>query len=256
MAQTVGRNVRLTPFRRLVTDLMYFSTKVPSVTIERRMNLARLAMARQACAPRPGWCIVFTKAFAIVAARHPELRQSYMTFPWPRLYEHPHNIATLNIDRHDGDERIVMYAHLRRPESQPLARLNALVRRYQETPLDQLAEFKRARKLSLLPGPLRRLIFWGGLNVFGRRRSHNFGTFGITSTCAQGTGILRIIPLLTSTLHYGLLDSAGWLDMRLSFDHRVLDGAQASQSLVEMEHVLHHEILDELRSLRDQSAAA
>ena len=32
-------------FRRLVVDLMHFSAKVPSATIERRMNLARLIEA-------------------------------------------------------------------------------------------------------------------------------------------------------------------------------------------------------------------
>ena len=38
--------------------------------------------------PRPSWCAIFTKAYAVVAARYPELRRAYLKFPFPRLYEH------------------------------------------------------------------------------------------------------------------------------------------------------------------------
>jgi hypothetical protein len=254
--KAAGRNLRLTPFRRLVTDLMHFSAKVPSVTIDRRMDLGRLVLARQACLPRPSWCAVFTKAYALVAQRTPELRRSYLTLPWPHIYEHPRNIVTLNVDRQHGDERVVIYVHVRNPENRSLAELDALVRRHKEEPLENIASFTRAMRLARLPFPIRRLVFWLGLNLFGRRRSHNFGTFGLTSTGAYGTGILKLTPLLTSTIHYGLFDSRGSIDMRLSFDHRVLDGAAAAQALVDLEGVLLNEILDELRSMNPGRLAA
>jgi hypothetical protein len=251
-----GRSFRISPRRRLVTDLMHFSSKVPRVTVERRMELGRLLLARQACKRRPSWCAVFTKAFATVAARRPELRQSYMSLPWPRIYEHPRNMATLNVDRQFGNERIVIYAHVRSPENRSLTELDALVRYHKEEPLENIKSFSRSMKLARLPFPLRRLVWWLGLNLFGRRRSHNFGTFGLTSTAVYGAGILTLVPVLTSTIHYGLFDSRGSLDMRLSFDHRVLDGATAAQSLVDMEHVLLHQILDEVRSLNTVNTAA
>ena len=37
--------------------------------------------------------------------------------------------------------------------------------------------------------------------------------------------------------------------MRLSFDHRVLDGAAGAKTLTMMDDILHHEILDELRGM-------
>lgn len=52
MSRPTGRYIPVSYFRRLVTDLMYFSAKVPSVTIERRMDLAPLVAARQACTPQ------------------------------------------------------------------------------------------------------------------------------------------------------------------------------------------------------------
>jgi pyruvate/2-oxoglutarate dehydrogenase complex dihydrolipoamide acyltransferase (E2) component len=99
------------------------------------------------------------------------------------------------------------------------------------------------------------LVWWVSLNFFGRLRSHNYGTFGVTSTSGIGAGVQRIIPILTSSIHYGMFDEAGCLDMRLSFDHRVLDGATAAQALVDLEAVLLHEILDEVRGLRLRLAA-
>src|SRR6476620_9778117 len=98
MSQATGRYLPVSYFRRLVTDLMHFSAAVPSVTIERRMDLARLVAARHACTPPLSWSAIFTKAFALVAARTPLLRTSYMKCPWPRFYEHAVNIVTLNID--------------------------------------------------------------------------------------------------------------------------------------------------------------
>src|SRR5262245_5806441 len=251
-----GHTVKLSRFRRLVTDLMHFSAKVPSIIIERRMDLAAAVAARRRWNPRPSWCAMFTKAFAVVAAHYPELRRSYMTFPWPRLYEHPVNVATINLERETPEEKIVIYAHLTSPETHSLADVDAFVRDFQDRPLEQILEYKRARRMSMIPWPFRRLVWWGGLNISGGLRAHNFGTFGISSTAAQGAGLVKLIPLLTATIHYGMFDEAGRIDMRLSFDHRVLDGAVAARALTEMEEVMNGEILRELRGLDHVAAAA
>ena len=42
-----------------------------------------------------------------------------------------------------------------------------------------------------------------------------------------------------------MFDTAGGVEMRLSFDHRVLDGATAAVALADMEGVLHEEITQE-----------
>jgi pyruvate/2-oxoglutarate dehydrogenase complex dihydrolipoamide acyltransferase (E2) component len=66
-----------------------------------------------------------------------------------------------------------------------------------------------------------------------------------TSLGSQGAGILKIVPLLTTTIHYGMFDPSGAVDMRVSFDHRVLDGTTAAQSLADLEGVLLSAILHE-----------
>ena len=88
MAEPRDRHVPLSLCRRLACDAMHFSQKVPLVVVERRMRLARLVSARQGVEPRPSWFAVFMKAYGLVASRRPELRRSYLTLPWHRLYEH------------------------------------------------------------------------------------------------------------------------------------------------------------------------
>jgi hypothetical protein len=230
----------------MVTDLMHFSAHVPSVTAERRMDLRPLIAARQACAARTGWCVLFTKAYGILGREYPVLRRSYLKFPRARLYEHPHNVATLNIERRLPDEDIVLYCLIRGPENRPLAEMDALVRRHQEAPVETLRSYRRAVGVSRIPWPLRHVFWWASLNVLGRRRCHNFGTFGISSIGAQGAGLLHLIPILTSTLHYGLFEPDGRLDVRISWDHRVMDGAVVGRVLTDLEAVLNHDICREL----------
>ena len=255
MARNVGRSYPVSPFRRLVVDMMWASTKVPAVTIERRMNLGALASARQRCPTRPGWAVIIAKAFALVARRYPQLRQAYMTFPWPRFYEHPSSTVALNIEREIDGEPVVLQCLIRRPDQRTLAEMDRIVRHDQETPLQELRWYQRARVMSRLPLPIRRFVWWGSLNVFGRQRTHNFGTFGLTSVASQGAGVLHIIPLLTSTLHYGLFDAEGNLDLRLTWDHRVMDGAIVARILVELERTLLGEILNELHGMCGAMAA-
>jgi hypothetical protein len=251
MFRFTGRSHAISPFRRLVNDLMHFSRKVPSVTIERRLNLSAVVSARLACAARPCWSAIFIKGFALVTRRYPEFRLSYMSFPWPRLYEHPHHIATLNIEREVDGEKMVVCAQVPSPDQCSLLEIHRLVRSYRERPVEEIPSHVRARRLSRVPWPLRRWLWWAGLNVLGGHRCEYFGTFGTTTVAAHGAGVFQIIPLLTSTLYYGLLDEAGCLDMRLAFDHRVLDGVTAARALLDLEEILHEEILRELRDLVD-----
>ena len=86
---------------------------------------------------------------------YPALRRSYLKFPWPRLYEHPHNIATLNIERRLPDEDIVLYCLIRGPENRSLAELDALVRHHQEAPIETLRSYRRAVAVSRIPWNVR-----------------------------------------------------------------------------------------------------
>lgn len=254
MAKARGRSLPLSPFRRLVTDLMHFSQAVPAVAIDRRMDLRPLIAARAAATPRPTWTVLFAKAYGQLARDYPQLRQSYLKFPWPRLYEHPHSIVALNVERRLPAEDVVVYCLIRSPENRTLEEMDAIVRHYKEAPIESLRSYNRAVAVSHIPWPFRRWFFWAALNVFGRRRCHNYGTFSISSVASQGAGILNILPVLTTSVHYGLFDDQGRLDVRLTFDHRVMDGGTIARALADFESVLNRDMVRELSGTRRAAA--
>ncbi len=255
MPQPVGRKLPLSPPRRFIIDLVHFAKAMPLVSVERRVRLGPLVAARRAAVPRPGWCALFTKAYAIVAARRPELRRAYLPFPRPHLYEHPVNVASVGVEREAGGEEAVFIAHVRAPEAQPLARIDAHLRRCKEEPLKESGLSRRIQKLSRLPGPVRRLLWWVGLNTSGRRRAHHLGTFGVTSVAGLGAASVTLLSPLTTTLNYGVIGEDGEVNLRVTFDHRVFDGGPIARALEELEHVLRGEILAEVLALRAGHAA-
>jgi hypothetical protein len=249
MTQPSGPNIPLSLPRRLIGDLLHFSRQVPLIPIERRMNVANLVAARQAVLPRPSWCSIFTKGLALAAIRHREFRRSFMQFPWPHLYEHPCNVASVTVERTFGGENSLFFAQLREPEQASLADLSAAIRRYKEDDITSKGCFRRCLRISRLPRFLRRSAWWIGLNVSGKVRARFFGTFGVSVTAGLGASVLSIFSPLTVTLYYGVLDPFGSLDVRLSFDHRVLDAATAARALASLEEILHVQILPELHDL-------
>src|SRR5437016_11496079 len=120
MAKASGRTIPLSLPRRFICDLLHFAGRVPTVPVQRRMHLAPVLAARQAARPRPGWCAIFTKAYAFVAAARPELRRAYLSFPWPRLYEYPDNVASVAVERLYEDEPAVFFGRIRSPAKQGL----------------------------------------------------------------------------------------------------------------------------------------
>jgi hypothetical protein len=255
MPSATGFNRSLSLPRRFAADFLHFAGRVPSACVERRMHLADVVAVRAAAEPRPSWCSIFTKAYAEVAAASPPLRQLYLPLPWPRLYQHPENIACVAVERRFGDDDAVFLAPLPRPEDQSLTDLDAVLRRYREQPLECIDPFRRALLLSRLPWPMRRWLWRLNLDLSGRRRAHFLGTFAVNVLAGLGAAPLAAPTLLTTTLSYGVLDADGSLVVRLSHDGRVLDGGTAARALAHLERLLHHEIVAELRYLQGLAAA-
>jgi hypothetical protein len=249
MGHLIGRTLPLSPPRRFICDLLRHARRVPTVPVERRMNIAAAAAARAAALRRPSWCTVFTKAYALVAAARPELRRSYIPFPWPRLYEHPHSVASIAIERAWGDDNGVLFAHLRAPEKQELLRLDRALRRYREVPPERIGLFRRIAKITSLPWPLRPLAWWLLLDTSGYRRARHLGTFAVSVYSGLGCESLRPLSPLTTTLNYGVINRRGDVTVRLIYDHRVLDGATVGRALGELEAVLNGPITAELHEL-------
>jgi hypothetical protein len=255
MHETTGRNLPLSPPRRFICDLLHFARQVPSVPVERRMNLAALVAARRAAQPRPSWAVIFTKAYGFVASARPELRRAYLPFPWPHFYEHPCNVASIAVERRYADEDAVFFGHIRRPEERGLSELDRELRRFKEADLQKIGSFRNALRMCRLPRPLRRFAWWVGLNWWGRKRAHYFGTFGLSVYAGLGAASLHPLSPVTTVVNYGPIDEAGVVDVRIVYDHRVLDGANVARALEHLERVLNNEIVAELRYLQGLDAA-
>ncbi|MDW9827600.1 hypothetical protein GOB24_08295 [Sinorhizobium meliloti] len=253
-----GRALKLSASRRLVGDLMRFSMKVPRVSVQRRMNLGPLLEARTSLESRPSWTALFLKGYGLLAQETPELRRAYVKFPRPQLYEYPGSIASIAHEREYEGERIVLLTTIKNPERRPIAELGSLMQTARTSPVLEVKEFRRALKIARLPGPIRWLLMWFGLNI-GRQRARRFGTFQLSVYSGLGAESLNPLTPLTSLLNYGPIDNDGSVTVRIHYDHRVMDGANVARALERFERILNGEVTAELEGLasgRDVSAAA
>jgi hypothetical protein len=255
MSQPAGVSIPLSLPRRLMCDYLHFARQIPTVPVQRRMNLGAVVAARAATGLRPSWCAIFSKAYAFVTAACPLFRRAYLSFPRPHFYEHPVNVTSIAIERKFGDEDAVFFAHIRRPEELSLADIDLRLRRFKDQPIETIGDYRRILLLNRFPRPLRRLLWWIGLNAWGRKRAAFMGTSGVTVYAGLGAASLHPLSLLTTTLNYGVIEPDGSVDVRITYDHRVLDGATVARALAELERVLSHEILAELRYLPVADAA-
>jgi hypothetical protein len=250
-----GHRIPLSRARRLVIDFLHFASGIPTVPVQRRINLKPVIEARAALADRPAWTAIMVKAFAMVSAEVPELRRAYCKFPWPHLYEVPTPVASIVVERDYEGEKALLIGRIKDPATLPLPELTKRVRALNESPVDDVKDFVRALRMTRYPRPLRRALWWLGLN-WGRQRARHFGTFGISVYSALGAESLHPLSPLTTILNYGVFSAEGEVDLRVIYDHRVMDGATVARALARMEEVVTGPIVDELRELAEQASRA
>jgi hypothetical protein len=85
------------------------------------------------------------------------------------------------------------------------------------------------------------------MNVPRLRRE--MGTYGVSSAARWRTDLGTSRTPQPCLLSYGPADADGNVVVRLTFDHRVFDGAVAGRALARLEEVLNSSILEELRDL-------
>ena len=243
-----GRSIPLSPVRKLVIDLTRLAA--PTVPVQRVMNLAPLVAARARLDDRPPWVAIFVKAYALLSEEMPILRRAYVKLPTPRLYEYPVSTASIVIERDLGDEMAILTYLLRDPSKLSVGEIAARIRHAKTAPLMEIRSFRRMMELARWPTPLRRLIWWMGLNI-GRQRGNYFGSFGFTVYSGLGAESLHPLSPLTATLNYGVIGEDGKVTVRMIYDHRVLDGSDVARALVRLEEKLTGPLVAELEMMTD-----
>ena len=174
-----GRRFRVPLSRRLSWDLLSFHQSVPLCAHDRRMNLRAVADARDTCAQRVSWPALFIKAYAIVAAEVPQLRQTWYRWPWAHIYQHPHSVATLTVQREFRDDDWLFWGLISAPEKSDLVELQRLIDRYRDGDVKKV--FAKQLQLAHLPTVVRRAIWWSNLNVATKNRAKRLGTFFVST---------------------------------------------------------------------------
>jgi hypothetical protein len=185
----------------------------------------------------------------VVAAR-PDLRRAYLTFPWERLYEYQRTTADVVVEAKFAGGDVLVTMRLPRPETCPLLEIDRHLRVYKERPVENIRRFRKALLLARFPAWVRRCVWWYVLNGSGRKRARYFATFGVSSVANWGVESLRPIAPWITLLHYGAIDAHGKVAVRLTYDHRVLDGSGPSKALLELEQCLQTDLVAELTALR------
>jgi hypothetical protein len=238
--------------RRLVADLMHASIRVPFVSLARPLNIRGLIEARAQAQQPPGWAAIFVKAFALVAKEQPALRTLFIRWPWPHFYELPRSVAMVTIARVEDGQDCVLLQRVTAPDEAPLTEVDAVLQHAKEAPIDQVPAFRKMLMATRLPLPVRRLLWWIGLN-WGRQRANYFGSFGVTSVAAFGPGQLYALGPGPFVLSYGVAEVDQTIDVVLRWDHRITDAALIAKVLTRLEQVLNGEISAELRANRPQT---
>jgi pyruvate/2-oxoglutarate dehydrogenase complex dihydrolipoamide acyltransferase (E2) component len=179
-----------------------------------------------------------------VLAEHPDANAAIRGKIAPRLARYPVVNGKLALDARLRGHRVVLAAVLTDLHRASLAEVQGRVDYFRDGDPDQLPEFAGARTLDRLPWPLGRLVFRAATEPL-RRRAAAVGTFAVSSlghravddfystggtTVTFGVGRLTDRPVARD----GAVVVAPTMRLSLTFDHRVIDGAEAADVLTEV----------------------
>jgi hypothetical protein len=251
---SAGRRIRLSLARRMMADYMWAASGIARVDVTRHVAFHDLITARKRLPDPPSWTAIFVKGFAMVAAEIPELRRVYITLPWPHLYEYAESTVVVGHERRIMDDIGVLPLRFYKPDAVPLGQLSEMIRRAAAAPIEETRLHRRLIAIARLPLLVRRLIWGLCLNVPRLRRA--LGTCGVSSAARWETELGISRNPLSCLLSYGPADPRGNVNVRLSFDHRIFDGAFAGRALARLDEVLNSSILEELNQLARLEAGA
>jgi hypothetical protein len=246
-----GKRLPISPARRFVLELMHHAKQVPSLPLARDTDVSTLIEARRRA--DVSWTAVFMKAYGLVARMIPELRRTYVRWPWPHYYEHPVSECALLVEREFEGENVILASKVRGPENGSLRSIDEAIRRYRNKPVLEVSAYRQILRLGRMPGFLRRFLMWQTLNTSGYAKSKRLGTFAISSLGNLGVEQMHPLCPLTTYLTFGPIADSGIVNVKIVYDHRVMDGRTVGRALVELEQVLQTQLRSELEGMAPPS---
>ncbi|APZ93908.1 hypothetical protein [Fuerstiella marisgermanici] len=247
---------RLPQSRRFIVDFMHFAKRVPSQALTRNFRLGDMPQLRTSLKSRIGWAAIFLKAYSVMAARHPDLRQVFMKYPWMHLYEHPHQLARVAVARPYKGNDWIFFQCISDAHKKSLSEIQAILTAAATDPVEDIPLFRLQYVFSMLPSFLRRMVWWGVLHISGAIRCGQTGTLGFTTVASSGGISIHPPSVGNIILTYGPVDDTGAVRVTLVYDHRVYDGLTIANYLAEFEEVMNQQITTELMELQQKKQPA
>jgi pyruvate/2-oxoglutarate dehydrogenase complex dihydrolipoamide acyltransferase (E2) component len=187
-------------------------------------------------------------AAARVLADHPEANAAITGRARPRVARYPSVNGKFTLDRTLNGRRVVLSTVLPDLQDADLDDIQRQVDRFRDGDPAQMPEFGPARLLQRLPIPVGGALFRLGVRPLSRRAAA-FGTFAVTSlghrpvdgfysvggtTITLGLGRIADRPVARG----GNVEIAPVMRLSLTFDHRVVDGAEAADVLADVQRAL------------------
>ena len=240
------RYIPLSLPRSWMRDVVHFGMKAHVMGGSRELNLAPIAAVRRTRKPPISWSAIMVKAIALTAQRWPQLRQSYLPYPWPHIYQHPYGVATIVVEREWQGEHAVFFGHIPAAETMSLREIEHRVRMFKTAPIESIEDYRLIIGNARLPLPLRRLLWWFALTWSGRMRSSYFGTYAINAIPVRGTEVIQSSTPVAIVFYHGPVEPNGDTSVQIFFDHRVWDGRTVQRMGNDLETTINRDIAAEL----------
>jgi hypothetical protein len=148
---TIGRVIRVSVARRMISDFMWAASGAARVSVTRPVVFRDLMSARGRLSPRPSWIAIFSKGFAIVASEMPELRRAYITLPWPHFYEYAESTLVIAQERWILGDLGLLPLRFHKPDAVPLGELSEMIRHAACAPIEASRFHRRLIAIARLP---------------------------------------------------------------------------------------------------------
>lgn len=250
-----GKTIPIHWTRTFIADISHYSNKIPLCTIEKQVRFKDVNATRIRSAQRVGWSSIFTRAMGLASMEFVDMRRSWLPYPYAHIYEHPIPIGSVAISRSIDNHDAVLFGMIQEANIMGLGSINSKLHRLKTEPVEKINLFKRIRRTSRFPWPIRSIIWNYALFVSGYCKAKNMGTFGISSVSKFNATTMELLTPLTSALNYSQVEENGNCTLRLTFDHRIMDGQQVAQILAFVEEAINTSVKEEILSGRDTLVA-
>ncbi|GAA1522142.1 2-oxo acid dehydrogenase subunit E2 [Sphaerisporangium rubeum] len=222
------------------------------VFLDTEVDMSRVLAHRAAASESEGLRYSITAyvlhAAGRVLARHPDANAAIAGRVRPRIARYPFVNGKVALDRTLGGQRVVLGAVIPGLHEAALADVQAHLARVRDGDPETLPDFAGVRRLHQAPWLTGRARFRKAARSLVLR-PHLTGTFAVTSLGHRAVDAFHSVGGTTTTFGVGRITDrvvvrdgapavAPVMRLSLSFDHRVIDGAEAADVLTEVKQAL------------------